>query len=301
MSRSTPAAIARTIASYRPRGVSDETLTFARALVARAEPGTPERAKALLFAASRLASFAEAVGLCLSPEELLCEAVIERFLLQGTAALSPASRRTLRSNLRALGRALGSHPQPLPVPLGRERAKAPYSEAEIEGFLRLAACQPTEARRMRCSAVVCLGAGAGIVQGELRLLRGSDVVERCGGVVVAVPGKRARAVPVLRRHHGPLLAAAAFAGRSFIAGGENPARRNITDALVSALCSDPSLPRLEGGRLRSTWLSACARAIGRQAFMAAAGVVCSQRLGDIVATLPLPEMTEMVALLGGSR
>src|SRR5579875_1879744 len=160
MSRSTPAAIARTIASYRPRGVSDETLTFARALVARAEPRTPERAKALLFAASRLASFAEAVGLCPSPEELLCEAVIERFLLQGTAALSPASRRTLRSNLRALGRALGSHPQPLPVPLGRERAKAPYSEAEIEGFLRLAACQPTEARRMRCSAVVCLGAGA---------------------------------------------------------------------------------------------------------------------------------------------
>jgi hypothetical protein len=41
--------------------------------------------------------------------------------------------------------------------------------------------------------------------------------------------------------------------------------------------------------------------IGLGAFMAAAGVTCSQRLGDIAAALPRASETEMVALLGGKR
>jgi hypothetical protein len=41
--------------------------------------------------------------------------------------------------------------------------------------------------------------------------------------------------------------------------------------------------------------------IGLQGFMAAAGVVCSQRLGDIAASLPQISETQMVALLGGSE
>ena len=41
--------------------------------------------------------------------------------------------------------------------------------------------------------------------------------------------------------------------------------------------------------------------IGLQAFMAAAGVHCSQRLGDIAAALPRAARREMVTLLGGKR
>ena len=73
-----------------------------------------------------------------------------------------------------------------PVPLARERAKAAYSPAEIDGFLRLADAQSTRARRMRASALVCLGAGAGMIAGELRRVRGSDIVCRAGGVLVLV-------------------------------------------------------------------------------------------------------------------
>jgi len=107
-------------------------------------------------------------------------------------------------------------------------------------------------------------------------------------------------VPVLSRYREELLAAAAFAGERLIIGGRDPARRNITDALCRALCADPSLPRLQAGRLRSTWLHQAAQAIGLGAFMAAAGVSCSQRLGDIAASLPVLSETEMVTLLGGS-
>jgi integrase len=251
-----------------------------------------------LFAASRLACFGERVGLELSAAVLLDLAVIERFVLQGCPGVSPATRRTLRTNLRALGRALERYPEPVPVALVREQAKQPYREAQIAGYLRLAAAQSTVARRMRASALICLGAGAGVIAGELRHLRGSDVVQRAGGVIVTVGGRRARSVPVLAGYHDRLLEAAAFAEGRLLVGGREPGRRNISDELCHALSTDSSLPRLEPGRLRSTWLVGCARQIGLGAFMQAAGIRCSQRLGDLAAQLPAVSETELVALLG---
>ena len=78
-----------------------------------------------------------------------------------TTAMSLATRRTVRTNLRAIARAHACGPPP--VWLGRERAKAPYSKAEIASYLSLADAQPTESRRMRASALVCLSAGAGLM------------------------------------------------------------------------------------------------------------------------------------------
>jgi integrase len=186
------------------------------------------------------------------------------------------------------------------VALARERAKRPYTPVEIEGYLRLAGVLSTRRRRVRASALICLGAGAGVIAGELRHVRGSDVVARAGGVLVSVRGPRARSVPVLADYHEPLLEAAAFARGDFIVGGREPGRRNITDELCGLLSSDSALPRLESGRLRSTWLVACARHIGLGAFMQAAGISCSQRLGDLAAELPAIEEHELVALLGGN-
>jgi integrase len=225
--------------------------------------------------------------------------VIERFVLVGCEGVSAATRRTLRTNLRSLGRAIERYPHPQPTPLVRERAKQPYSPAEIDAFLRLADAQGTRARRLRASALVCLGAGAGVIAGELRHLRGGDVVERAGGMIVEVGGARARAVPVLHRYHERLLEAAAFAGARFIVGGRNPDRRNVTDTLSALLSSDSSLPRLQAGRLRSTWLVQSAERIGLHAFMQAAGITCSQRLGDLTAQLPAATEDELVWLLGG--
>jgi integrase len=286
------------LAAYRPCSVSEAAGAFARQVVVEAAPSSPARAKALLFAASRLGAFGESVGLALCPEVLLCEAMIERFIATGTQGLSPASARTMRTNLRALRRALQGRPSPRPAVLPRERVKAPYSPAEIDGYLALAGGQSTKARGMRAAALICLGAGAGIIAGELRQIRGSDVIRRSGGLVVEVSGARARSVPVLPRFHEPLIAAAAFAGERLICGGRDPGRLNITSALTAALSTDASLPRLVAGRLRSTWLSEAARLIGLQGFMAAAGVSCSQRLGDIAKELPAISEVEMVALLG---
>jgi integrase len=288
------------IASYAPRSLTPAAAAFARAVVARGAPAMPARCKAWLFAAGKLACFAESVGLELSSDVVLSGAVIERFVLVGCPAVSPATRRTLRTNLRALARSLARYPEPAPVALVRERAKRPYSLTETGGYLRLADAQSTHARRLRASALVCLGAGAGVIAGELRHVRGSDVVARSGGVLVTVGGARARAVPVLERYHERLLEAAAFAGGRYVIGGRNPNRRNVTDTLSSTLSADSSLPRLEAGRLRSTWLVECAQRIGLGAFMHAAGITCSQRLGDLTATLPAVSEAELITLLGGT-
>jgi hypothetical protein len=288
------------IAGYVPCSLSAPAADFARGVVVQAAPATPARAKALLFTASRLACFAEQVGLELDAWVLLCEPVIERFILVGCPAVSPATRRTLRTNLRALARSLARYPEPAPVGLPREHAKRPYSLTEIDGFLRLADAQATRARRMRSSALVCLGAGAGVIAGELRHVCGSDVVERSGGVLVQLGGARARAVPVLERYQQRLLEAAAFAGGRYVIGGRNPERRNVTDALSVMLSADSSLPRLQAGRLRSSWLVECAQRIGLGVFMHAAGITCSQRLGDLAALLPAVSEVELVAMLGGT-
>ena len=100
-----------------------------------------DRAKAWLFAASRLAGFAIRAGLELRAEVVFCPPVIERFTVSAGRAVSAPTRRTLRTNCRAIGRALAAYPEPAPVPLPRERAKKPYAAEEISAYLALADAQ----------------------------------------------------------------------------------------------------------------------------------------------------------------
>jgi len=93
---------------------------------------------------------------------LLHPSVIERFAVSAPGLSGPA-RRTLRTNLRFLARNVVPALAPADAPLPRERAKVPYSPAEIAGYLALADAQPTASRRMRAAGLVCLGAGACLV------------------------------------------------------------------------------------------------------------------------------------------
>ncbi len=285
------------IASWQPSSVPPQAAAFARAVVTAAAPGGQERAKNLLWAAGRLADWAIRLGLEPVPGVLLHPSVIERFTAHAPQ-LTGVSRRTLRTNLRFIARAVAPALHPADAPLPRERAKAPYSPAEIDGYLALADAQPTAARRARAAGLVCLGAGAGLIRADLRQVRGSDIVCRSGGVIVAVSGNRPRAVPVLARYHEPLLASAAFAGTSLVTGGRDPGRRNVTTPLIRALAGGTGLPRLDTSRLRATWLRDCAQLLGLATFMHAAGITCSQRLGDLLAVLDPGSEAEAVALLG---
>jgi len=288
------------ISRWRPSSVSPEAAAFARNVIAQAAPQGRERAKNLLWAAGKLADYALGLGLEAVPDVVLHPSTAERFT-RCAPGLSGVARRTLRTNLRFIGRRVVPHLYPQDLPLPRERAKSPYTAVEIGGFLALADAQPTLERRMRAAGLVCLGAGAGLIRGDLRDARGTDVACRSGGVLVAVRGRPPRTVPVLARYHAPLLAAARFAGTGLICGGADPGRRNITTPLIAALDGGSGLPRLDTSRLRATWLAGCAELLGLATFMHAAGISCSQRLGDLLAGLEPAAEAEAVRLLGAAR
>ena len=293
-------AAAGYIARWRPSSVSAEGAAFARDVVAKSAPEGRDRAKSLLWAAGKLADYAMPLGLEAVPEVLLHPSAVERFT-RCAPGLSGPARRTLRTNLRFIGRRVVPQLYPADLPLPRERAKKPYSPAEISGFLALADAQPTAERRMRAAGLICLGAGAGLIRGDLRDVRGTDVACRSGGVLVQVRGPRARTVPVLSRYQDRLLAAAAFAGSAPVCGGTETGRRNITTPLVRSLDGGGGLPRLDTSRLRATWLAGCGELLGLAAFMRAAGISCSQRLGDLVAGLEPGGEEQAVRLLGAAR
>jgi hypothetical protein len=113
------------------------------------EGGPPgqERAKNLLRAAGKLADYGSGLGLEPVPGVLLHPSVAERFT-RCAPGLSGVARRTLRTNLRFIDRRVVPQLYPADLPLLRERAKQPYSAAEISGYLALAGAQPTAERRM---------------------------------------------------------------------------------------------------------------------------------------------------------
>jgi integrase len=294
------AEVAAYIGRWEPSSVPPQAAAFARDVITKTGPEGRERAKNLLWAAGKLAGYGLGLGLEAVPEVLLHPSVTERFT-RCAPGLSGAARRTLRTNLRFIGRRVVPQLYPADLPLPRERAKKPYSPAQISGYLALADAQPTAGRRMRAAGLVCLGAGAGLIRGDLRDARGGDVARRSGGVVVQVRGPRARVVPVLARYHARLLAAARFAGDGLVCGGADPGRRNITNPLITALDGGGGLPRLDTSRLRATWLADCAELLGLATFMHAAGISCSQRLGDLLAGLEPAGEADAVRLLGGAR
>ena len=177
------------IAAWQPSSAPPEAAAFARQVVTAVGPPGRDRAKNLLWAAGRLAGYGIGLGLEPAPQVLLHRSVIERFTAHCPGLSGPA-RRTLRTNLRFLARAVVPQLDPADAPLPREHAKAPYTAAQISGFLALAAAQPTAARRARAAGLVCLGAGAGLIRSDLRAVRGTDICARSGGVIVQVHGRR---------------------------------------------------------------------------------------------------------------
>jgi hypothetical protein len=148
--------VAAYIGRWRPSTVSAPAAAFARDVITAVGPEGKERAKNLLWAAGKLADYAIGLGLDPAPEVVLHPSTAERFT-RCAPGLSGVARRTLRTNLRFIGRRVVPHLYPADLPLPRERAKKPYSPAQIDGFLALAGAQPTAGRRMRAAGLVCPG------------------------------------------------------------------------------------------------------------------------------------------------
>jgi integrase len=294
-----PEAAQAVVAGYTAHGLPVAASAFARQAVAAAAPDGPARARSLLWACSRLAAWGLSCGLEPRAEVLLHPSSIERYVAVAMRGAPLGRRRTVRADLRFVARrVVPALVVAGPAPLARSAAKVPYSDAEVAAWFALAAAQPTEARRHRLGALLCLGLGAGLERGELRGVRGTDVERRAGGLAVVIAGERARTVPVLSRYQAPLAASAAFAGARFICGGVSPTRKNVTNRLVRRAAGGAWLGHLDTGRLRATWLAAHLEHLGVAALFAAAGVRSGQRIAELATQLAPPGEAELVATLG---
>jgi integrase len=290
---------AAVIATWRTP-CSARAAAFAREVVTRSAPEGAARARTLLWSCARLATWGEQKGLEPCATALLHPSVLERYVLSGLADLSEGTRRTMRANLRYVARhAAPQFAAPRAAVLRRDTLKRPYTDAQVERYLALVMHQSTPERVARLTGLLCLGLGAGLEASDMRLVRGNDIVERSGGLVVCVGGAKARLVPVLERFGRRLRASATFAGGGFVVGGNVPGRKNITSALVATM-DVGRLDRLEIPRLRATWLAEHIRRLGLDALVAAAGLTSSSRVVELAVSMGPPDEAQVMTVLQGT-
>jgi hypothetical protein len=99
----TNADVTAYIGRWEPSSVSPQAASFAREVIGQVAPEGRERAKNLLWAAGKLADYAIGLGLEPVPEVVLHPSTAERFT-RCAPGLTGVARRTLRTNLRFIGR-----------------------------------------------------------------------------------------------------------------------------------------------------------------------------------------------------
>jgi integrase len=214
------------------------------------------RQEQAVVVAGRLARFAAGAGWPADASVLARPEVIEAFCRRGLAGVSPATRGTYRSVLRAwAGLADGGRARRGPGYPGTA-APRPYPPAERAELTAIAAAQRPGPRRDSARVMVAAGFGAGLTASELMALRGVDVAAGGAGVLVAVGGRRRRQVPVAPPYDMVLGGLAAAAGDRvlFRPGLVDRGYKNAVCGFADALVADPAAPRFRLGRARASFI-----------------------------------------------
>ena len=153
-----PDPVTAAIERFTPRLVSSRAAGFARGVVVGRRPGVGQQGQGPLVLRLAARGLRRSRWVGARPRGALVAPGDRAVLSPGMVAMTP--RRggpcapTCGPSPAALGPGAAVHR------LGRERAKAPYTQSQITSYLALADAQPTEARRHRAAAlIVPLGRG----------------------------------------------------------------------------------------------------------------------------------------------
>jgi integrase len=105
--------------------------------------------------------------------------------------------------------------------------------------------------------MIVFGIGAGLRPGELAALRGTDVTQAGGRVMVHITGGPSpRAAPAAARYAGRALALARAAGGQFVfcPGPADRGYHNFVSVFAARLAAGPDAPRLPAGRCRASFI-----------------------------------------------
>jgi site-specific recombinase XerC len=257
-----------------------------------------------------LCAYGVSRGKQLTAEQLLTTEFIDEYVRLGMAGEEDRLRARRRSLLLAMARAANPGPTaPAKLPAIQHAAvRPPYAPQELAIIVRVCAGQPTDRLVRDLSAVVGLGAGAGLDSMDLRDLRiGNIVDEGEAGLLVHVPDPRPRTVPVRARAEHLVRRAAKDRDPDELVIGAKRDRRNIAfHILERAVLFE--VPHIEPARLRATWLAdLMTDQVPIGVLMQAAGLKSARTLADLLPHLqPWLEHKQPAAgseamLRGGAR
>lgn len=292
-----PEVLAR-IEAFLPKGLTEPTLSevtsFTRSSVLASRPNTVNMAAQRLTTLAGLTRWCVEVGIPVTIPTVLHPDTVDRYI--ETAMREKKGAHTTRTMLRSVGRTLVPRLYPAQArEIPRPRRLSGYSDEEISRFLQLAAHQSTRRLQDRLTAIVALGAGAGLRAREIRLVSASDLQPTSRGLMVVVRDRRFPRTILIRRRFADTLVDvySRYPDRPLFPGGERVPSNAIRD-----LSGGRDLPRLEFIRLRATWITAMQRGMGVAAFLYAAGVTYPRDFIDYIRDDPLPSIDQVADVLG---
>lgn len=288
------------IALYAPKKIPPTIWTaiapFVRGCVTAAQPTSPWAAADRMSTVARFCAWALEEHLPLEREVLFTPDAIERYALVGMDPLLPSTRRTHRSQLSSIGRAITRRAPwpPATTPLPRNRLANPYTPDQVARYLAAAGNQATETRRRAAFGILAAGLGAGLMPGEHLTITGRSVTTtRDGNTTVTVQGSRCRSIPVLTAY-APLIRTLAdrYPDEPLVGPSHDPGKNRL-NRLLAKIEIPRNLPHLNAGSLRSTWLlTLLAARVPLPAILTAAGLTSTSFISDLIPHLPRMDETE---------
>lgn len=299
-------SILEAVDEYVSRSLSAEQFAhvrdFAREVVLSIDHANTKSAANAMRDVSWLAAWCDSVAIPLEVQFVFDPDTITRYIDDGCRDLTDTARRTYRGNLRRIAREVAPwiHPRP-DNKYPRWTLKRPYTDAEVDGFLRLMTNQPKEDLRRRLEALLSLGLGAGLKPGEYQHVRPADLTFDYGVLCVGVGSPR-RVIPVREPFDARLEVLARSCPDTYLLGDRGGSdRRNAVNNIIRRIQGGGNLPPLTIGALRATWLAAYFKSLGVDALMAAAGVTETHGFTDLARNLPTPDLARIASVLRESK
>jgi hypothetical protein len=215
---------------------------------------------------------------------------IYHYELNGMADLSDNTRRDYIAKLRTIATRVNPGPDAPPrvATNARKVIQPGYTDAEMAAICRVVTRLGSPVVRRQMCAIVGLCAGAGLSPQDLRNLRAGDIDDRAGdGIVVNVPGARARRTIVRHDFEDMVRTGLKGLGASSLVLGRKVDRRNVTANIIDGAGILEHIPDISAWRLRSTWLlHHMARRVPLGVLLAAAGLDSARTLTDLIQYLP---------------
>jgi integrase len=246
--------------SYEPEidtAIWLEIRDFVTAAVTDTAGATAYQPDTLLIAATRLTAWCwETGGLPLERDVIFHRDTIAHFIAVGLPYAKPAARGNLRSQLLRMSEVLLARSASLRKlgALPPSDPSVPYSAGEVIALRNWGAAQSTPGRRTNAGVLLALGLGGGLSASEIGETRVRDVRVDDAGVVIDVPGTRARSVPVLRDWEDALRRRTEELGadRYVFRESHQAFYPNLISSFVNRGQWTPV--RLQTQRMRATWI-----------------------------------------------